>query len=561
MYKLFLCLRYLRSRVIAYFAVLGVALCVAMMLIVVSVMNGFLDRVEKAARGLFGDIVIEADDRAHGLGLYDEFIDELRGKVPAVTAASPFILNTCFLQVPGNSEWNQIAQAAGIRLPERARVTDFAQGLHYQHGEASPSFDPPVDLLLARQEQLIDSVKAMRDALEADGEQVSTDALLLRNRLDNALLAHLWSRSILRTAGPHHEAVGRLQHQLDAAYAESHGEPTEQTDRLEQQLAELVAQAGFQPPPYHVVLGLGIPGLSFRTPEGKTIRLLMPGQQLAVSLIPLGRLSAAASISLTTKVFTVVDDCRTDVASIDSEIIYLPFETLQRMSGLEAKVDPDDPSKVVIPARCNQIHLKVAADSAANPRRLAAVCAQVEAVWKDFHKRYAGRIGTSASVLTWRQRQAALVGPIEKQRTLTVIMFAIISLVSVVLIFVIFYMIVFQKTKDIGVLKAVGAGSGGVAGIFLAYGAAVGLVGSILGTIGGYYFVRHINAIQDAVDRWFGFRVWERDVFMFEKIPNEVQLIPALLIVAGAIVAGLLGAIIPALRAARMEPVEALRYE
>ena len=181
--------------------------------------------------------------------------------------------------------------------------------------------------------------------------------------------------------------------------------------------------------------------------------------------------------------------------------------------------------------------------------------------WRDFHALNAERIGTDASALTWRQRQASLVGPIEKQRTLTVIMFGIISLVSVVLIFVIFYMIVFQKTKDIGVLKAVGASSSGVACIFLAYGAAVGLVGSILGTIGGYYFVRHINAIQDAVDRWFGFRVWDRDVFMFEKIPNEVQLVPALLIVAGAIVAGLVGAIIPALRAARMQPVEALRYE
>src|SRR4030042_1624834 len=102
MYKLFLCLRYLRSRVIAYFAVLGVALCVAMMLIVVSVMNGFLDRVEKAARGLFGDIVMQADDSTHGMGLYDEFIAEVRQKVPAVAAASPFLINTCFLQVPGN---------------------------------------------------------------------------------------------------------------------------------------------------------------------------------------------------------------------------------------------------------------------------------------------------------------------------------------------------------------------------------------------------------------------------------------------------------------------------
>ena len=533
-------------------------MCVAMMLIVVSVMNGFLDRVEEAAKGLFGDIVIEANS-THGMGLYDEFIVELRAKVPEVTAASPFILNTCFIQVPGNSEWSQVVQAAGIRLPERAEVTDFAGGLYYQQGEV-PGFDPNVDVLLARQKELIASLEAKEAALRGK-KNPSTDDLLLRDRLGNAMLSHLLSRSILRAARLFQNDVGVLQAHLDAAYAASHGEPTEATELIERELTGLVEKTGYQPPPYHVILGLGVRGLSFRTPEGQTIRLLMPGQRLAISLIPLGRLSAAANLSLTSKVFTVVDDCRTDVASIDSEIVYLPFETLQRMSGMEAKVDPENPASVVIPARCNQIHLKVAGAAAGNERRLAEVGRRVEGVWQEFHAEHAERIGTDASVMTWRQRQASIVGPIEKQRTLTVIMFGIISLVSVVLIFVIFYMIVFQKTKDIGVLKAVGAGSGGVAGIFLAYGAAVGLVGSILGTIGGYYFVRHINAVQDAIDRWFGFRVWDRDVFMFEKIPNEVHLVPALLIVAGAIAAGLVGAVIPALRAARMQPVEALRYE
>ena len=376
MYKLFLCLRYLRSRVIAYFAVLGVALCVAMMLIVVSVMNGFLDRVEKAAKGLFGDIVIEANDRAHGMGLYDEFIAELRAKVPAVQAASPFILNTCFLQVPGNSTWSEIVQAAGIRLPERAKVTDFAQGLYYQEGETSPSFDPPIDLLLARQRQLVDSLEAMIQELRPD-QKPSADALLLRDRLDNAMWSHVLSQRVLQKALLSQKEMDILQGQLDAAYAASHGEPTEKTDRLEQDLAAVVEKAGVQPPPYHVILGLGIGGLSFRTPEGKTVRLLMPGQRLAVSLIPLGRLSAAANLSLTSKIFTVVDDCRTDVASIDSDIVYLPFETLQRMSGLEAKVDPADPNKVAIPARCHQIHVKVTADAASSERRLAAVSRQV----------------------------------------------------------------------------------------------------------------------------------------------------------------------------------------
>jgi lipoprotein-releasing system permease protein len=558
MYKLFLCLRYLRSRVIAYFAVLGVALCVAMMLIVVSVMNGFLDRVEKAAKGLFGDIVVEATS-VRGMGLYDEFIAELRAKVPAVQAASPFILNRCFLQVPGNSAGSQIVQAAGIRLPQRADVTDIARGLYYQRGDSQPTFDPPVKELLDRQNQLIGSLEAIIAKLPR-GANTSTDTLILHSRLENAMLAHLWAKSILQNALPDQNDMRIGQAELDAAYAKSHGEPTARTEELEKHLDELVEKAGYQPPPYHVILGLGIPGLSFRTPEGQTVRLLMAGNRVAISLIPLGQLSAASTLSLNTKMFTVVDDCCTDVASIDSEIVYLPFETLQRLNGMEAKIDPQDPNRVAVTARCNQIHLKVAGANGSE-QRLAEVCGQVEAAWRDFYSAHAEQIGADASVLTWRQRQAGIVGPIEKQRTLTVIMFGIISLVSVVLIFVIFYMIVFQKTKDIGVLKAVGASSSGVAGIFLAYGAAVGLVGSILGTIGGYYFVRYINEIQDAVDHWFGFRVWDRDIFMFEKIPNEVQLIPVLLIVAGAIAAGLVGALIPAWRAARMQPVEALRYE
>ena len=79
MYKLFLCLKYLRRRYLALIAVAAVALCVAMVLIVVSVYDGFLSQVERAAMGLFGDIIVHAPSLS-AIGRYDEFISELTGR-------------------------------------------------------------------------------------------------------------------------------------------------------------------------------------------------------------------------------------------------------------------------------------------------------------------------------------------------------------------------------------------------------------------------------------------------------------------------------------------------
>ena len=85
MYKLFLCLKYLRKRVLAYFAMLAVTLCVFMMLVAVSVMNGFVDKIERAAKGLFGDIVISSPSLG-GLSHYDEFSRYVTEHVDAVEA-------------------------------------------------------------------------------------------------------------------------------------------------------------------------------------------------------------------------------------------------------------------------------------------------------------------------------------------------------------------------------------------------------------------------------------------------------------------------------------------
>ncbi len=157
--------------------------------------------------------------------------------------------------------------------------------------------------------------------------------------------------------------------------------------------------------------------------------------------------------------------------------------------------------------------------------------------------------------------QAKVIQPIERQRTLVVMMFGIMKVVSWSLIFVILYTIVVQKTRDIGVLKAIGASSGGVAAIFLTYGAIIAFFGSVVGTLAGWYFIHNINRVEDLLYKLFGFRVWDRETFMFEKIPNEIDVVAAAWIFGGAIIGGLIGALVPAIRAARMQPVKALRYE
>ena len=557
MYKLFLCLRYLRKRVMAYFAVLAVALCVAMMLIVVSVMDGFLNKIEGAAKGLFGDIVIEATGMG-GLPYYDEFAREIEAKVPEVEGSSPFIQTYAVLSVPGGGDYRQAVQVAGIRLPERARVSDFASGLFVQEDQSEPTFDPPVSRMIDRIIEHNDQTRRLLGQYRNNEHY----ARLLRNSLS----MQEGGMSNWEMAAIHQAELDRLEKEKEAAMEK--GEAQAKIDSLDEKI-QFVKTRIIRPSNLRAIIGAGLPGMGFRTPEGQPIRSIVPGHQVKLSLLPLGKGGRVDVSQSRDETFTVVDDSKTDVSSIDASFVYVPFETLQKLIDMDALRSPA--GDVVVPARATAIHVKVRDARLGDEKRLAMIRAKVQQVWEDFRKRpeYRGRLmgelpdtqPVEISIKTWRERQVMIISNISAQRTLVVIMFGIISTVAVVLVFVLFYTIVMQKTKDIGVVKAIGGSSAGVAGIFLGYGAAVGFVGSIIGTAMGYIFVRNINPIHDWVGQSFGLVIWNREWFMFDKIPNEVQVLPALFIAVSAIVAGIVGALLPATLAARMQPVEALRYE
>jgi len=166
-----------------------------------------------------------------------------------------------------------------------------------------------------------------------------------------------------------------------------------------------------------------------------------------------------------------------------------------------------------------------------------------------------------ATLQTSRQMQARLVGEIEKQMSILLLIFGVISSIGVLLIFCIFYMIVMTRRKDIAVIKSCGAGSLPVAAIFLGFGACVGILGTALGVFLGYLATTNINAVEKWIRIVTGFKLWRASSYMMSEIPNRVDWSAAAWIAIFIAVASIIGALVPAIAAAKTRPVEILRYE
>jgi lipoprotein-releasing system permease protein len=161
----------------------------------------------------------------------------------------------------------------------------------------------------------------------------------------------------------------------------------------------------------------------------------------------------------------------------------------------------------------------------------------------------------------WMEMNRNLFSALKLEKIIMFIILVLIVLVAAFNIISTLIMVVMEKSKDIAILKSMGAPSKGILRIFVIEGGVIGVVGTVLGTIVGLGMAFNLDKLVEFLENLFGFKILSPEIYYIEKFPSQVNPMDVALIVITAILISLLATLYPAWRASKFDPAEALRYE
>lgn len=280
--------------------------------------------------------------------------------------------------------------------------------------------------------------------------------------------------------------------------------------------------------PAGAIVGNAIASFRSKDLEGRPIDkyILEPGDEVTITTVSGQRLAPVHTRVVVTDLF------KSEMSEYDSSFVFVPLEHLQRLRTMEN--------------RASVLHIKLK-----NYDDAPAVVKELQNLFPE----------GSYKVETWEDKQGPLLAAISIEKGILNVLLFLIICVAGFGILAIFSMIVVEKTRDIGILKALGASNGGVMKIFLGYGLLLGMVGAGLGTAMGLFLTSNINEIEHLLGKLTGQAIFDRAVYYFDKIPTNINPLAVFLVNLGAVGIAVMFSILPSLRAAMLHPVRALRYE
>ncbi len=276
-------------------------------------------------------------------------------------------------------------------------------------------------------------------------------------------------------------------------------------------------------------------------PQVYSEKLLVPGQQLELVSARFEDMDGKQTLLKIKKPVRLSGAFHSKNPFLDDVVGLVDIGMLREMLGRDAMFDGDDYYLIT------DLAIKVRED------------ADLDVVKKRLQEKLP--VGVGGTVQTWVNQHKKIFDAVNLERGMMKVVLFVVMLVAGFLIYATLSMMVTQKTKDIGVLTSMGATPGGVAAIFVLSGTIIGVVGSLLGVTAGVLSAVYLNNINAVLKASFGFEIFTRELFYLPSIPYRLEPGWISQVVIASLALCLLVAFLPARKAARLPPVEALSYE